>query len=69
MKNECDVLIVGLGPIGDVCAALAAGEGLRVIAIERDTVRYPLPRAAHFDDEAMRIFQRIGVAERLAEIC
>jgi hypothetical protein len=69
LKNECDLLIVGLGPIGDVCAGLAALEGLHVIAIDRDTAPYPLPRAAVFDDEIMRIFQRVGVAERLEDIC
>ena len=69
MKNECDLLIVGLGPIGDVCAGLAALEGLHVIAIDRETAPYPLPRAAVFDDEIMRIFQRVGVAERLEDIC
>jgi 3-(3-hydroxy-phenyl)propionate hydroxylase len=69
LKNECDLLIVGLGPIGDVCAGLAALEGLHVIAIDRETAPYPLPRAAVFDDEIMRIFQRVGVAERLEDIC
>jgi 3-(3-hydroxy-phenyl)propionate hydroxylase len=69
MRPDCDVLVVGLGPVGDVLAGLCALEGLRVIAIERDTEPYPLPRAAVFDDEIMRIFQRMGVAERLEQIC
>lgn len=69
MIVDCDILVVGLGPVGDVLAGLAALEGLRVVAIDCDSVPYPLPRAAVFDDEIMRIFQSLGVAERLRPYC
>lgn len=69
MTYDCDVVVVGLGPVGDVVAGLLALEGLKVVGIERDEVPYPLPRAAVFDDEIMRIFQRLGVAERLESLC
>lgn len=65
MKAETDVLIVGLGPTGAVLAGLLAEQGLRVLAIERDTEVYRLPRAAHFDAEIMRVFQRLGIAEAI----
>jgi 3-(3-hydroxy-phenyl)propionate hydroxylase len=61
--TDADVLIVGLGPVGAVLAALLADAGLRSIAVERDTDVYPLPRAAHFDHEIMRLFQQLGVAD------
>lgn len=32
---DCDLLVVGLGPVGDALAALATLHGLKVIAIER----------------------------------
>jgi 3-(3-hydroxy-phenyl)propionate hydroxylase len=60
---DADVLVVGLGPVGAAMAALLAQRGVSVIAIERDTVVYPLPRAVHFDHEIMRLFQQLGVAE------
>jgi 3-(3-hydroxy-phenyl)propionate hydroxylase len=60
---ECDVLIVGLGPVGATLAALLGRRGIDTIAIERDTDIYPLPRAVHFDHEIMRLFQALGVAE------
>ena len=62
---DCDLLVVGLGPVGDVMAALARLHGLSVIAIDRALAIHDCPRAAVFDDEVMRIFQMAGVAERM----
>ncbi|HRD27952.1 MAG TPA: bifunctional 3-(3-hydroxy-phenyl)propionate/3-hydroxycinnamic acid hydroxylase, partial [Caulobacter sp.] len=59
---DCDVLIVGLGPVGAALAALLARYGVTTIAVERDTEVYPLPRAAHFDHEIMRLFQQLGIS-------
>ncbi len=66
---DCDLLVVGLGPVGDTLAALAKLQGLSVIAIDREAGHYSLPRAAHFSDEIMRIFQMIGITDRLAPHC
>ena len=63
---DCDVLVVGLGPVGAVLTGLLAQRGVRVIALDRDTEPYPLPRAVHFDHEIMRIFQQLGVADQIA---
>ena len=59
---DCDVLVVGLGPVGSVLTALLAQRGVPVIALEKEVEPYPLPRAVHFDHEIMRIFQQLGVA-------
>ena len=56
MTAKCDVLVVGLGPVGAVLAALLAQQGLSVIAIDKDAAVYPLPRAAHFDHESLVAF-------------
>lgn len=66
---DCDVLVVGLGPAGDVLAGLAKLQGLNVIAIDRDKTVYPLPRAAVFDHEVMRVFQALGMADRIRGLC
>jgi 3-(3-hydroxy-phenyl)propionate hydroxylase len=66
---DADVLVAGLGPTGDVLAALLAQEGLSVIAVEREPDLYPAPRAAVFDDEIMRAFQAVGVAETILDAC
>jgi 3-(3-hydroxy-phenyl)propionate hydroxylase len=62
---DCDVLVVGLGPVGATLAALLVERGVPTIAIERDATVYPLPRAVHFDHEIMRLFQELGVAEEV----
>jgi 3-(3-hydroxy-phenyl)propionate hydroxylase len=66
---DCDLLVVGLGPVGDALAALATVHGLSVIAIDKSPTLFPLPRAAVFDHEIMRIFQMIGMAERIEPVC
>jgi 3-(3-hydroxy-phenyl)propionate hydroxylase len=60
-----DVAIVGFGPAGATLANLLALRGLDVLVLERDPEIYRLPRAIHFDGEAMRVFQTIGVADAL----
>ena len=62
-----DVAIVGYGPTGATLANLLAQCNLSVVVIERNEVMYHLPRAVHFDDETMRIFQTVGVATQLSK--
>ncbi|MCF7553631.1 bifunctional 3-(3-hydroxy-phenyl)propionate/3-hydroxycinnamic acid hydroxylase [Pseudonocardia sp. WMMC193] len=62
---DFDVAIVGLGPTGMTLAALLAQQGRSVVALERYPGLYNLPRAAAFDDETMRTFQKLGVAEKM----
>lgn len=60
-----DVAIVGFGPTGMVLAGLLGQQGWKVAVVERYKDLYNLPRAAAFDDETMRTFQKLGVAEKL----
>ena len=62
-QPDHDVVIVGLGPTGATLANILGEYGLDVLVLEREAGVYPLPRAVHFDDEAMRVFQSIGLAE------
>ena len=57
-----DVVIVGYGPVGAVLANLLGRDGIDVAVFEPSHDVYHLPRAAHFDDEVMRVFQSIGLA-------
>ena len=61
--KEYDVTIVGLGPTGGTLANLIALNGFSVLILEREKSFYPLPRAVHFDDEIMRVFQTIGITK------
>ena len=58
--KEYDVVIVGLGPTGGTLANLLAIQGFSILILEKENSFYPLPRAVHFDDEVMRVFQTIG---------
>jgi len=61
-----DLAIVGYGPTGMALAALAGATGHRVIVLERHLGLYNLPRAACFDDEIMRTFQKLALVEAVA---
>jgi 3-(3-hydroxy-phenyl)propionate hydroxylase len=62
---ECDVLICGLGPVGQLLALLLGRFGAEVIAVDEAYAPYDLPRAAVVDDEVLRIFQAAGVDEQI----
>src|SRR5690242_19901867 len=61
----CDVMVVGLGPVGATLAALLAKNGVSVVAMVKDSVVYPMPCAAHFDRGIMRILQQLGTADEV----
>ena len=61
--KEYDVTVIGLGPTGGTLANLMALNGFSVLVLEREKNYYPLPRAVHFDDEIMRVFQTIGISK------
>ena len=60
-----DVIIVGRGPVGSTLANLLGLCGVRTLVLEREAKAYHLPRAVHFDDESMRVFQTIGLSEAI----
>ena len=61
--KEYDVTIVGLGPTGGTLANLLAMHDFSILILDREKSFYPLPRAVHFDDEIMRVFQTIGITK------
>lgn len=66
--GDYDIAIVGMGPVGAAAANLAGQAGLRTIVIERGEVPYRQPRAIVFDAEIMRVFDSIGLAEKIAAV-
>ncbi len=60
-----DVAIIGAGPVGLLEAALLAQSGVDVLLVERWPDPFGLPRAIRMDHEAMRIWQQLGIADRL----
>ena len=60
-----DVAIVGYGPVGVTAANLLGQMGLKVVVVERDPDIYARARAISTDEEVVRIWQQVGLADRL----
>ena len=69
--TDYDVIVCGLGPVGQLLALLLGDRGVRTLALDREPEPYLLPRAAVIDDEVLRIFRirrtRRGGARRRAD--
>ena len=60
-----DVVIVGYGPTGMLAAVLLGRAGLKVAVIERYNTLYTLPRVGIVHDDVLRMFQELGIAEKI----
>ncbi|MBD2898084.1 putative NADH-specific resorcinol 4-hydroxylase [Actinomadura sp. RB99] len=65
---DADVAIVGYGPTGVTAALTLAKRGVPVVAFERDAAIYPRARAVTVNDWTMRIFQSLGIDERITKV-
>jgi len=64
---DYDVIIVGMGPVGALCANLAGMWGLDALVLDKSETVYANPRAMGFDHEVMRVLGNIGLADDIAE--
>jgi 3-(3-hydroxy-phenyl)propionate hydroxylase len=62
-----DVAVIGYGPTGATAANLLGQMGLKVLVIERDPDVYSRARAISTDEEVMRVWQSVGLADRLQQ--
>jgi 2-polyprenyl-6-methoxyphenol hydroxylase-like FAD-dependent oxidoreductase len=65
---DCDVAIVGCGPVGLGLGILLAQRGRSVVVLERWPAPNPLPRAVHIDHEVGRILQSCGLGDGLRAV-
>ncbi|WP_321900817.1 bifunctional 3-(3-hydroxy-phenyl)propionate/3-hydroxycinnamic acid hydroxylase [Paraburkholderia tropica] len=65
-QHVTDVAIIGAGPVGLTIANILGLQGVRVTLIEKLDQIIDYPRAIGLDDEALRVFQSIGLADHLA---
>lgn len=66
-SDSYDVAVIGYGPTGATAANLLGQAGLKVVVIERDPDVYGRARAISTDEEVMRIWQSVGLADRLQQ--
>lgn len=62
---DCDVVVIGMGPIGAAMALSLAEEGLRVTVVEPFDKPFDKPRAIGIDHDALRLLQRFGVMDEI----
>ncbi|MEX3840456.1 bifunctional 3-(3-hydroxy-phenyl)propionate/3-hydroxycinnamic acid hydroxylase [Paraburkholderia sp. BR10882] len=60
-----DVAIIGAGPVGLMIANILGLQGVSVTLVEKLDQIIDYPRAIGLDDEALRVFQSIGLADAL----
>src|ERR1700753_2346018 len=66
--SECDVLIVGTGPVGLTLAIDLAWRGINVTVAEtRARAAPPEPKCNHVAARTMEIFRRLGIAGKVRE--
>ena len=63
LNMQCDVIVVGLGPVGATVANLLGAAGLRVVVVERQHGIDPRQRAIAIDEDALRVWQRVRLLE------
>ena len=66
-SDTYDVAVIGYGPTGATAANLLGQLGLKVLVIERDPDVYGRARAISTDEEVMRVWQSVGLADRLQQ--
>lgn len=68
MSQDYEVVVVGGGPVGAMALAQLGHAGVRAVGVEREPALWQQARAVHFDAEAMRSFQAMGLGAQVAEL-
>ena len=63
--NDYQVVVVGFGPAGAVATSLLGSHGIGTLTIDRLRTVYDKPRAIAIDHEILRLFDNLGVADRI----
>ena len=64
-RAPLDVLVVGAGPGGSATAALLAGAGFRVAAVDRDAFPRDKACSEYMSPETVHLLDRLGVVPAL----
>lgn len=64
---DTEVLVVGAGPVGVSIANLLGHYGVKTLLVDRSPQVLDYPRAVGLDDEALRTFQAVGLAEAMLQ--
>ena len=67
LPPDCDVAVVGAGPIGLMLANLLGTAGVNVVVLEKNDGLVGLPRAIAYDPETLRLFAQVGLFDRIVD--
>jgi menaquinone-9 beta-reductase len=67
LPSQFDVLIAGAGPAGSASAALLAGAGMSVLAVDRAAFPRDKPCSEYMSPETVRILARLGALDALEQ--
>jgi 3-(3-hydroxy-phenyl)propionate hydroxylase len=62
---DVDVVVVGAGPVGLTLANILGLRGVRTLVVDERATLIDYPRGVGLDDESLRTFQAIGLADRI----
>jgi 3-(3-hydroxy-phenyl)propionate hydroxylase len=62
---EFDVAVIGFGPTGAIAACWLGQAGVKTLVVEKSRTIWDIPRAVALDHEILRVFQNLGVVERV----
>lgn len=65
VEEQFDIVVVGAGPCGVTLANHLGLHGIRTLILDSSSDILDYPRAVGMDDEALRSFQTVGLAESL----
>ncbi|MBC8476319.1 MAG: FAD-dependent monooxygenase, partial [Gammaproteobacteria bacterium] len=66
LKETCQVLVVGAGPVGLVAGIDLAQRGIDVMVLDQRRNFDPLTvRCNHISSRSMEIFRRLGIADKV----
>lgn len=65
LPTDYDIIISGYGPAGATIANLMGQKGYRVAVVDQFEAIFDKPRAITADQEVMRVFQEIGLADEI----
>lgn len=68
MDKKNDVIVVGAGPVGTLCALALAQTGAKVTILEQGAAIAEVPRAAIYFPSTLAVLQELGLLEELNSI-
>ena len=68
LKNEYEVIIVGCGPLGQLCGLLLSKLGVKTAIIERKKDVNPMPRSSVVDGQSLRFTKALSIYNEIKNL-